>query len=532
MDIPTIMRDLNKEMGYNKALLIVLDGFGIGKDSPFNAIQNAKMPFYRELLKKYPHSQLLTHGHAVGLPQGVMGNSEVGHMTLGAGRIIYQDLTRISQEIENKKFFSNPVFKTLLTRGSQENSTVHLMGLLSDGGVHSHIEHLEALLDLCLSLNVPRVSVHVFLDGRDTPPQSGITYLQRLLSHSAFQPHSKTKTQIASMSGRYYAMDRDQRWDRVHLAFKAITGESPEINATPLGALEKSYQNKKTDEFFEPVCFSHAGRIQSQDSILFFNYRSDRAREISRALTDAKFVEFKRPTLSGGLPTLSGMTQYDPKLSLPFAYGPQNLTHLFGEWLEKHNLSQFRIAETEKYAHVTFFFNGGREKPFNKEERFLVPSPKDVATYDLKPEMSAFGIAQEAKKRIELGQTDFTLINFANADMVGHTGNYEAAIQAMEALDQCLAQVIGAAEKSSTHVILTADHGNAEEMRDCNGGLHTQHTLNPVPALWIAPGSAIAPKKSRVAMNDGTLEDIMPTLCGLMGLPLPPEVTGKNLIQT
>ncbi len=528
--------------GSSKAILIVLDGFGIGKESPFNAIENAKMPFYRRLLTQYPHSQLITHGEAVGLPPGIMGNSEVGHTTLGAGRIVYQDLTRISKSIYDKDFFANPVLIETLKAGAAKTGRVHLMGLLSDGGVHSTIEHLLALLDLCAQLGVPHVSVHAFLDGRDTPPNSSPKYLKQLFLHPTFQTGSATQAQLVTLMGRYFAMDRDKRWDRVEKAYCAMTGKIAEFAAaastasshglaSALQAVEKSYESGKTDEFVEPVLFSRDAAMKTGDSVVFFNYRSDRAREISEAITAQEFSHFAREARF--VPSAyAGMTEYDKNLKLPKAYGPQNLDNIFGSWLEARSLSQFRVAETEKYAHVTFFFNGGREAPFKNEERILIPSPRDVATYDLKPEMSAFRVAETAAEKISSRAFDFVLMNFANADMVGHTGNYEAAIRAMAALDQCLEKVVGAAERSGYHVLLTADHGNAEEMQDCNGHMHTQHTLNPVPAIWVAPGSANAPKSERQRLQDGTLADVMPTLCKLMNLPVPPEVTGKSLLPS
>jgi len=334
--------------------------------------------------------------------------------------------------------------------------------------------------------------------------------------------------------GRYWAMDRDKRWDRVAKAYLTLTGQvQPSSESGPdaaLLALQKSHEAGKTDEFVEPVLLSEESAMQDGDSVIFFNYRSDRAREITQAITFKEFSEFDRGR--GFRPSAyAGMATYDATFEeVGVAFVPQNLNNIFGQWLEEKSLTQFRIAETEKYAHVTFFFNGGREKPFHGEERLLVPSPKDVATYDLKPEMSAFTVASEAAQRIRRKTYDFMLMNFANADMVGHTGNYEAAIRAMEALDQCLAEVVGAAESSGYHVLLTADHGNAEEMRDCCGRLHTQHTLNPVPAIWVAPNTAIAPQRSRIPLLDGTLADVMPTLCDLMKLPVPAEASGKSLI--
>jgi 2,3-bisphosphoglycerate-independent phosphoglycerate mutase len=526
--------------GSGRAVLIILDGFGIGKDSAFNAINNAKMPFYRDLLVKYPHSQLITHGEAVGLPPGIMGNSEVGHMTMGAGRIIYQDLTRILKSIHDGDFFTNPVLVGTIQDGAKKTGRVHLMGLLSDGGVHSHIDHAMALLDLCSKLQIPHVSFHAFLDGRDTPPDSAIKYLQKIGTHPTFSANglNGTRAEMATIGGRYWGMDRDKRWDRVEKSYKVMTGQAQPYpasagkNTVELGieAVEKSHVDGKTDEFVEPLLLSPSGAMKSGDSVIFFNYRSDRAREISDAITSAEFSHFDRGNRF--IPSsYAGMANYDDNLKgVRVAYGPQNLNHIFGEWLEEHKQTQFRVAETEKYAHVTFFFNGGREKPFEGEERILIPSPKDVPTYDLKPEMSALKVAETAVEHIQSKKFQFVLMNFANADMVGHTGNYEACIKAMETLDVCLAKVVGAAQSNGYDVLLTADHGNAEELRDCNGKLHTQHTLNPVPAIWVAPNTAIAPKSSRVALQDGTLADVMPTLCAMMGLSVPSEVTGKNLL--
>jgi 2,3-bisphosphoglycerate-independent phosphoglycerate mutase len=513
-----------------KAVLIILDGFGIGKEGPFNAILNAKMPFYKSLLEKYPHSQLLTHGDAVGLPDGVMGNSEVGHMTMGAGRIIYQDLVRINHAIRDKTLGKNAVLLKTLRTGAQKTGRVHLMGLVSDGGVHSHIDHLLALLDLCLAEKVPHVSVHAFLDGRDTPPDSALGFVEKVLAHPAFQG-PKPVASFATAMGRYWGMDRDKRWDRIEKAYAAMTGNievfqpSKKTEAPILQAIALSYQNGKNDEFIEPVLLDREAAFHDGDSIVFFNYRSDRAREISeKILSNEKFT----PS------AFCGMTVYDRKLPLPAAFDPQNLKHIFGEWVAERNLTQLRTAETEKYAHVTFFFNGGKEEPFAGEDRVLVASPRDVATYDLKPEMSALEVATGAASRISAPPSgrpyDFILMNFANADMVGHTGVYSAAVKAMETLDQCLEKVIGAAEKNGYHVLLTADHGNAEEMCDSEGRPHTQHTLNPVPAVWVEPGTAVAPKNQRKRLQDGGLSDVMPTLCELMNLPIPAEVTGKSLL--
>ncbi len=512
--------------------MIVLDGFGIGKDSPFNAIANARKPFLKSLLEKYPYSQLVTHGEAVGLPAGIMGNSEVGHMTMGAGRIIYQDLTRISKEIREGRFFKLKALNDVLDAGARTSGRAHFMGLLSDGGVHSTIEHLEACLTLALDKRIPEVYVHAFLDGRDTPPDSAPKYIERLLRHPIFAPAtaaSGVRASIASIGGRYYGMDRDKRWDRVETAWKVLTGQASAVAKTALEVIATAYAAGKSDEFVEPTLLDPKGGIGDGDSLLFFNYRSDRAREITSAFVLPDFAEFSR----GKVPKLSafaGMTTYDKNLPAPVLYGPQNFDHILGAVLEERKLSQLRVAETEKYAHVTFFFNGGREAPFVGEDRILIPSAREVATYDLKPEMSAPEVAEAARARIVGNSPDFLLMNFANADMVGHSGNYEATVRAIEALDRCLEIVVGAAEKNGYHTLITADHGNAEEMCDARGHIHTQHTLNPVPAIWVAPNSAVAPKDARVALRDGTLADVMPTLCSLMGLTIPAECTGKSLI--
>lgn len=511
----------------DRAILVILDGFGIAKKSPYNAVRNSKMPFFQELFSKYPHSQLLTHGEAVGLPEGIMGNSEVGHMTLGAGRIIYQDLTRINKSIQTKEFLKNPVLLQTLKAGTEKTGRVHLMGLLSDGGVHSHIDHLLTLLDLCVQQNVPNVSVHVILDGRDTPPDSSFKYLEQLQKHPAFakQTSGPTHAVIASLQGRYWSMDRDKRWERVEKGYLAMTGQIPEFKGTAIEATKKSHESGKTDEFVEPVCLNAEACMKTGDSVIFYNYRSDRAREITTALTESEFTHFDRKR--GFKPSaFAAMTEYDKNFkNLSVAFGPQNQNNIFGEWLEQKGFTQYRAAETEKYAHVTFFFSGGREAPFVGEERLLIPSPKEVATYDLKPEMSAPLVTEEVTKKILENKMDFILLNFANADMVGHTGNYNAVVKALETLDSCLKKIVTAGLQMGYQLLITADHGNAEEMRDEQGKLHTQHTLNPVPLIWVH-----SHPHSKTLRNGG-LQDIMPTLCELMKLPIPPEVTGKSLIQ-
>ncbi|OFZ20346.1 MAG: phosphoglycerate mutase (2,3-diphosphoglycerate-independent) [Bdellovibrionales bacterium GWB1_55_8] len=510
-----------------RALLLILDGFGTAKDGEFNAIRRAKMPFYHDLVSKFPAAELTTHGEEVGLPAGVMGNSEVGHTTIGAGRIVYQDLTRISKSIREGDFFRNPTLKQAIQAGADKNHRVHLMGLLSDGGVHSHIDHLLALLDFCEKEGVQNVSVHAFLDGRDTPPDSSTGFMEKLLAHRTFMPGNKTKAVVATVMGRYFAMDRDKRWDRVARAYEAMSGQVSAQSISAVQAIAKSHKSDKTDEFVEPVLLDASAAMKDGDSVIFFNYRADRAREITTAITAEHFTEFdrgKKITPS----VFAGMTLYDKNIKgVTTAFPPQSLDNIFGEWLEKHGLTQFRTAETEKYAHVTFFFNGGREQPFKGEDRKVVPSPRDVATYDLKPEMSAVEVAHEVSSAVTQAKHDFVLVNFANPDMVGHTGNIEATIRALETLDRCLMEVVPAARKSGYHILLTADHGNAEEMRDSQGRLHTQHTLNPVPILWIAPeGQSSGGRRLR----SGGLQDIMPTLCELMNLPLPAEVTGKSLL--
>jgi len=514
----------------NKAMLIILDGFGLSKDGPFNAVKNAKMPFYRELISKNPCAQLENSGEAVGLPEGVMGNSEVGHMTLGAGRIIFQDLTRISKAIRDKTFFQNGIIRKTILAGKEKTGRVHFMGLLSDAGVHSNQNHLLALLDLCVQLGVPNVSIHAFTDGRDTPPNSGINYMRQLLEHPTFTKDGKngTKARIATIEGRYWAMDRDKRWERVARAYAAMTGQIEVFNGNPIEVFEQSYKAEKTDEFIDPVLLDKNAAIQDGDSVFFFNFRADRAREISEAITSPSFNAFERKIFVQ-LSAFAGLTQYDKHFSFPAAFPPQNIDNIFGEWLEKKGLSQFRTAETEKYAHVTFFFNGGRENPFKNEERLLISSPREVPTYDLKPEMSAPAVGAAVAEKAQKGKHDFILVNFANPDMVGHTGNYDAVVKALETLDGCLKSVIEASQQGGYEVLVTSDHGNAEEMRDENGQLHTQHTLNPVPITWISPPNSPFINKNR-KLQHGGLSDIMPTLCDLMQIDVPKEVTGKSLI--
>ena len=511
---------------FPKVFLIVLDGFGDGKNSPFNAIEKAHMPFYQSLVAKFPKAQLLTCGEAVGLPPNVMGNSEVGHMNMGAGRIVYQELTRINKAIREDEFARNKEINAAIEAAKKAGGRVHIMGLLSDAGVHATMEHIKELIQLA-SEKVP-VTVHAFTDGRDTPPSSGVKYLKELGEFLRKHPSAV----IGSVCGRYYAMDRDNRWDRVELAWKALTGQMdayPYKNGNGIGAavkvVEESYAKEVSDEFILPTRFEpEAGRghIADGDAVIFANFRSDRARELTRAFNEPDFKEFKtgpRPKLSYYL----CLTQYDKTFNLPVAFPPQNLTHILPDVLAEHHMKQLRIAETEKYAHVTFFFNGGREKPYADESRVLVPSPKDVATYDLKPEMSAFELADRVSEQLARGDLNFVLLNFANADMVGHTGNYEAAIKALDALDKCLKKAVTAALNAGYNIFITADHGNIEEMRDDHDHPHTQHTLNPVPLLFVS-------NQFKYGVKDGILANLAPTILELMGLPKPAEMSQTSLL--
>ncbi len=540
-----------------KCLLIILDGFGIAKPSPFNAVLNGAMPYYRSLLAQFPHSQLLTHGPSVGLPEGVMGNSEVGHMTLGAGRVLHQDLTRIQQAIEDQQFFKNQAFLSTFAAARQHTGRVHLLGLLSDAGVHSHLDHLLALLDLAVLEKIPAIWVHAILDGRDTPPGSASLFLTRLLQHPSF--HSG-QAKLASLMGRYWAMDRDQRWERTEAAYDVLTGgrsrKSPSFphDLSPFETLRNTsgashpvtlqtsapdpqqvppppFSSAPSEEFLEPVLLAAEGAMRTGDGLIFFNFRSDRARQISQALTDPKFLGFKRK-VTVLLSQACGMTQYDRTFQhLEVAFLPSARGGLLGEWLSQHGLTQLRLAETEKYAHVTFFFNGGQETPFPGEDRLLIPSVKAVATYDQAPEMSAKGVATQAVRALQQGQYAFILINFANADMLGHTGNYPATCLSLATLDQCLKQVIETARDSGYATLLTADHGNAEEMQDAQGRAHTQHTLNPVPIVFVPPAVSPAPSPYPAELAAGSLIDVMPTVCHLLGLTPPSSVTGQNLLR-
>ena len=496
--------------------LIIMDGFALGEDIPGNAIQTAATPQLDYLFSEYPFCQLEASGLDVGLPKGQMGNSEVGHTNIGAGRVVFQDLPRISQAIEDGTFFEKPAYLEAIHACKEAGSALHLMGLLSDGGVHSHITHLFALLELAKRHGLEQLYIHVFLDGRDVSPASGLGYVRQLQA----KLQELGIGQIADVMGRYYAMDRDSRWDRLQRAYDAVAAGVGPLFSDPCQAIQASYDAGVTDEFMEPVICSQEGHLSAGDAVIFYNFRPDRAREITRALADPAFDKIKRK--GGYLPVhFVCTTEYDasmPNVSVAFPHEP--LENIFGAYLSKLGLTQLRIAETEKYAHVTFFFNGGQEEIFPGEDRCLIPSPK-VATYDLKPEMSAPAITEEVIRRIESGKYDVIVLNFANCDMVGHTGVFDAAVQAVETVDTCVGRVVKATTDQGGVTLITADHGNAERMLDQDGQPFTAHTTNPVPFCIVG---------ADVRLRDGRLADIAPTMLDLMGLNQPEEMDGKTLI--
>ncbi len=498
--------------------LIIMDGWGIGQATDkFNAIQVGNTPVLDELVKKYPNAKLQASGEYVGLPDGQMGNSEVGHMNIGAGRIIYQPLTKITKAIRDGDFFENKALVGVIDKVKASGGALHLFGLVSPGGVHSHTEHLYGLLQLAKKKGVAKVYVHCFLDGRDVPPSSAAEYLADL--------EAKIKEigagQIATISGRYYAMDRDKRWDRVKKAYDAIAkADAPKQPASDV-AIKASYDAKVTDEFVNPVVIGDYAGIGKADGIIFFNFRPDRARELTHAFTDKAFDGFPRVEEIVGIP-FATMTQYEEGLNVDVAYPPESVQNGLGETISKAGLAQLRIAETEKYAHVTFFFNGGVEEPYAGEDRILVPSPK-VATYDLKPEMSAPTVTLKVAEAILSEKYDFIILNYANGDMVGHTGVMKAAVQAVETVDVCVGIFIECMKKVGGEVVIIADHGNADKMYDYDlKEPFTAHTTNPVPIIVVS---------DRVAeVKDGALCDVAPTLLTLAGMDIPAEMTGKPLI--
>ena len=489
--------------------LIIMDGFGTGAQSAGNAIANAPTPNLDRIFAECPGCRLSASGLDVGLPEGQMGNSEVGHTNIGAGRVVFQDLPHISRDIQSGEFVKNTAYTEAMENCREWGSALHLMGLLSDGGVHSHITHLFALLQMAREQGIEKVYVHCFLDGRDVPPTSA--KLQQL-----------GVGQIATVMGRYYAMDRDKRWDRLQRAYDAmVCGQAP-YEPDPAAAVQKSYDAGVTDEFMEPVVCAKGAQFQDNDSVIFFNFRPDRAREITRTMVDEDFTDVQRTT--GFVPVhFVCTTEYDATMpNVTVAYPRQKLENIFGEYISKLGLTQLRIAETEKYAHVTFFFNGGVEQVFPGEDRVLIASPK-VATYDLKPEMSAYEVMEEAVRRILSGAYDVIILNFANCDMVGHTGIYEAACKAVTTVDECVAKVVEATSKMGGISLITADHGNAERMVDTDGEPFTAHTTNPVPFYIVG---------ANVRLRDGRLADIAPTMLDLMGLEKPAEMDGETLIVT
>jgi 2,3-bisphosphoglycerate-independent phosphoglycerate mutase len=505
-------------------VLVILDGWGIAEEQDKgNAISQAKKPNYDYLMANYPHTILESSGEAVGLPEGQMGNSEVGHLNIGSGRIVYQELTRINKAVREGTIKTNPVFVDVIQYARKNDKALHLMGLLSDGGVHSHIDHLMALLNMAKEMGQEKVFVHAFLDGRDVPPNNALDYILPL--EEKFKEIGIGK--IATVMGRYYAMDRDKRWERTALAYKAmVNGEGIKATMAKM-AVEQSYDKRVTDEFVEPTVIvnedgSPVGKINPEDAVIFYNFRADRARQITRAFVDKDFNGFVR---EGGYLNVRFvcMTQYDAEIEAPVAYPPQNLENTLGEVISQAGLKQLRIAETEKYAHVTFFFNGGVEEANPGEDRILIPSPK-VATYNLQPEMSAYQVTDEVTKKILNKEYDFILVNFANPDMVGHTGFLDAAIRAIEVVDECIGTIFNAVKEVDGSLIITADHGNAEIMEDEGGKPLTAHSSNPVPLILVDETFKNAKLKK------GSLRDIAPTVLALLGLEKPEDMTGETLI--
>lgn len=504
-----------------KVLLMILDGWGIAKNKNVSAIDKAKTPYINSLYNKYPHSKLEASGLAVGLPVGQMGNSEVGHMNIGAGRVVYQDLVRVNKAVEEKELDTNKVLVDALEYAKENNKSVHFIGLLSDGGVHSHIDHLKGLCTIANNHSLKKVFVHAFMDGRDTDPKGGVGYLTDLKKHLA-----KTTGQIASVIGRYYAMDRDKRWERVKLAYDLMVHGTGEKSTDIIKSVQQSYDAGVTDEFIKPILAVDAAsnpiaKVQEGDVVICFNFRTDRGREITMALTQQDFHEQNMYKLNLYYVTL---TNYDDSFKgVHIIFDKDNLENTLGEIVSKANKKQIRIAETEKYPHVTFFFSGGRETVFEGESRLMCPSPK-VATYDLQPEMSARDIRDKIIPELEKKSADFICLNFANPDMVGHTGVFEAAVKAVETVDQCNEAVTEVARKNGYSIIIIADHGNADMMINEDGSPNTAHTTSLVPCVLVDDSY-----KGR--LKDGKLGDLAPTILTLMGIPIPKEMTGTVLID-
>ena len=510
-------------MSKKPTVLMILDGYGLNQNCDHNAICEAKTPIMDQLMSQCPYVQGQASGLAVGLPEGQMGNSEVGHLNMGAGRTVYQELTRITKSIEDGDFFSNPELLAAVKNAKENNSSLHMMGLFSDGGVHSHINHVYGLLELAKREGLEKVYVHCFLDGRDTPPSSGKSYIEAL---QAKMKELKVG-EVGVVSGRYYAMDRDNRWDRVEMAYQALTKGEGVKGTDAAVAVQSSYDDGKTDEFVLPTVIEKDGKpvttIQDKDSVIFFNFRPDRARELTRAFCDPEFSGFDRGQRLDL--TFVCFTDYDETIPNKLvAFKKEEITNTFGQFLADHNMTQARIAETEKYAHVTFFFNGGVEEPYKGEDRILVKSPK-VATYDLQPEMSAPEVCSKLVEAIKSQKYDVIIINFANPDMVGHTGIENAAIRAIETVDECVGRTVEAIKEVDGQMFICADHGNAEQLVDYKTGeKFTAHTTNPVPFILVNADSSYTLKE------DGKLADIIPTLIELMGMEQPKEMTGKSLL--
>ncbi|MCC7159460.1 MAG: 2,3-bisphosphoglycerate-independent phosphoglycerate mutase [Ignavibacteria bacterium] len=507
-------------MKQKKVILIIMDGWGLGKVKSSDAIQNAKTPFVSSLYSKYPNTTLITCGEDVGLPDGQMGNSEVGHLNLGAGRIVYQELQRINVAIRNGEFQQNKVLIDAITYAKNNKKSLHLLGLVSDGGVHSHLNHLKALINVCKQQQLNDVFIHAFTDGRDTDPKGGLGFLTELQEHL----NASTGT-IATITGRYYAMDRDKRWERVQLAYNALVKGVGEKSNNPLESVARSYSENITDEFIKPIINStvagNKGNIKDGDAVICFNFRTDRCREITEVLTQQDMHEYDMHALELHYTT---MTEYDKTFkNINIIFSNDNLTQTLGEVIESRGLQQIRIAETEKYPHVTFFFSGGREKVFEGEKRIMAPSPK-VATYDLKPEMSAFELTEMLLPEIKNQSAAFICLNFANADMVGHTGVWDAVVKAVETVDTCVEKVVTAALENDYAILLTADHGNADYIINEDGSPNTAHTLNPVPLFIID-------NQWRGKIKPGKLGDIAPTILKLMDIAVPKEMTGNILVE-
>ena len=508
-------------MAKQPLLLMILDGWGIAPAGQYNAAALAKTPNLDALFDKYPHTRLSCSGAAVGLPDGQMGNSEVGHLNIGAGRIVYQELTRITKAIKDGDFFENTVLSKAMQTVKANGSALHLLGLVSDGGVHSHISHLFALLEMAKLQGLNKVYVHAFLDGRDVGPQTADVYLAELDAEMKRIGVGK----IATVAGRYYAMDRDKRWERVQKAYDAMVLHDGTVCTDAVSGVRASYAGGVTDEFVVPFIAAPEADscVKAGDGMIFFNFRPDRARQLTRAFVDEEFPYFARPQTARPVNFVC-MTQYDETIKAPVAFAPETLEDTLGKVLADHKLQQLRIAETEKYAHVTFFFNGGEEEPNIGEDRVLIPSPK-VATYDLQPEMSALEVKAKLLEELKGEKYQVFILNFANCDMVGHTGDYSAAVKAVETVDRCLGEVIEQILAMDGSVLITADHGNAEKMTDENGNPWTAHTTNPVPLILVSK------KYEKATLSEGSLADVAPTLLEMAGLAVPKEMTGKSLIR-